>query len=96
MHLQPPKRVAVAITSNDGNTLCGFRTTAPPGDAEQLFASSVGRLRRAGQSEGGPVVLSIETARKNYASLQEAERGLEEALHLRLSDKPTVENPRQR
>ncbi len=95
MHRQTPKRVAIAITSNDGNTLCGFCTTAPPGDAGRLFASSVSRLRRVGHTEA-PVVVSVEANRKNYRSLGEAERGLERALDLVSSDTPTRECVRQR
>ncbi len=92
---QPSKRVAIAITSNDGNTLCGFRTTAPPGDAGRLFASSVTRLRRTGQTAGGPVVLSIEASRERFDSLWEAERGLERALALSAANHPTRKSLRQ-
>lgn len=94
MHRQSPKRVAIAITSNDGNTLCGFCTTAPPGDAGRLFASSVSRLRRVGHTEA-PVVVSIEAKRKNYRSLGEAERGLKRALDLPSAEASTRESHRQ-
>ncbi|MBV1858689.1 MAG: hypothetical protein KUG77_09785 [Nannocystaceae bacterium] len=91
MYRQASKRVAVAITSDDGSTLCGFRTMAPPADAGQLFASSVTRFRLAGQSEGAPVILSIQDTRESYDSLWEAQRGLERALDLASPDKPTRE-----
>lgn len=91
VYRQASKRVAVAITSDDGNTLCGFRTMAPPADAGRLFASSVTRFRLAGQSEGAPVILSIQATRESYDSLWEAQRGLERALDLASPDKPTRE-----
>lgn len=83
------KRVSVAITANSGNTLCGFCTTGSPQTAGRLFASSVRRLRRERQTEAAPVVMSVESASKRYASLWEAERGLEQALDLAPMDKAT-------
>lgn len=92
MQLQTNKRVAVAITANGGNTLCGFCTTASPRQAEKLFASSVSRLRRAGQVEEAPVVLSIDTTSENYESLWVAEQELERALDLPSTGSPTAEH----
>lgn len=83
------KRVSIAITANAGNTLCGFCTTGSPRVAGQLFASSVRHLRREGQTEEAPVVMSVESTSQTYASLWDAERGLERALGLPSTDKLT-------
>lgn len=89
-------RVAAAFTTNNGNTLCGFRTTAPAREAGRMFVSSANRVRRAGRSETAPVVLCIESARGNYRSIWEAERELDRALCLPSDEKPTVEVAAQR
>lgn len=84
-------RVAAAFTAKNGNTLCGFRTTAPAREAGRMFVATANRVRRGGRCEAAPVVLCIESARGNYRSIREAEQELDRALCLPSDEKPTVE-----
>lgn len=82
LSMKPPssiKRVAVAVSTSDGKTLCGFVTERGVESSRKMLARIGGRLQQARLADSASVVLSIGAATKSFSAFWGAQRELDQA-----------------